>query len=152
MANLSDATKAPVTITVDGKVWTLAPLELRDFGEIERWLEVLPFEKARRKIAALGEAATPEICKPIIEQAEAESKKATLQNPKALQMIATLEGTAFLLWMSLRKAQPEVTRDEASRLISAETLEVWQSTLDKVSGLAPESKRAKKRPTKKGAA
>lgn len=152
MANLSDATKAPVTITVDDKEWTLAPLELRDFGEIERWLQMLPFVKARWKISALGDAATPEIQKVLINRAETESNKATLQNARALKILSTLEGTGFLLWMSLRKAHPEVTRDEAMRLINADTLEVWQSTLDKISGLAPESSSDKKRPTKKGAA
>ena len=143
MADLSNATKAPATITVDGKEWTLSPLEIRDFGEVERWLEVLPFERVRRKIAALGEVATPELVKQMLDAAETESKSMGLASiatangadDAVTRALNSLEGVQLLFYLSVRKAHPEITRDEASALMKADIIDDVRGVLDRVSGL-----------------
>ncbi len=143
MAELSDATKAPATITVDGKEWRLSPLEIRDFGEVERWLEVLPFERTRRKIAALGEVATPELIQKMLAAAEAESKSMGLasigtageSDDAVTRALNSLEGVQLLFYLSVRKAHPEVTREAASGLMQAEIIDDVRGVLDRVSGL-----------------
>ena len=143
MADLSNATKTPATITVDGKEWTLSPLEIRDFGEVERWLEVLPFERVRRKIAALGEVATPELVKQMLDAAETESKgmgiAKTDEDGKAdkavTRALSSIEGVQLLFYLSVRKVHPEITREAAAGLLKVDLVGDVRGVLDKVAGL-----------------
>ena len=148
MGTLGTATKAPLTVEVEGKKYTLSPLELGDFGEVERWLEMLPYEKARRKIAALGEVVTPEIREAIIALADAQSQASSFGDAKSSQVLTTVEGTGYLLWLSLRKCHPEITREAALHLISLDSIAEWQKMLDKLSGLEKDDS---ERPTEKEA-
>ena len=135
MGTLATATKASLTVEVEGKKYVLSPLELGDFGDVEHWLEMLPYEKARRKIAALGDIATPEMQERIIAKADEESNAVTIGDAKSSEILATVEGTGYLLWLSLRKCQPEITREAALHLNSLDSIGEWQKMLDKLSGL-----------------
>ena len=136
MTKLSDAAKAPLSITHEGREYTLSPLELGDFAELERWLQVLPYDLAARKLTALGKQATPEVRKDILADAKAESSDSAVWSPGFGRKLASLEGTAYLLYLSLRHAHPDITRENAGRLILMGDIEEWQRRLDVISGLA----------------
>ena len=152
MGTLADAAKSPLTITVGGRDYVLSPLELADFGELERWLETLPYERARRKILALGEVMTPELRDAILKGADEESKRSGFGQAKNAEFLSTIEGMGFLLWLSLRKRQPEITREDALHLVSLESVTEWQQKLDRLSGLDNEGEETTDRPTEPEAA
>ena len=148
MGTLATATKASLTVEVEGKKYVLSPLELGDFGDVQLWLENLSYEKARRKIKALGDIATPEMQERIIAKADEESNAVTIGDAKSSEILATVEGTGYLLWLSLRKCHPEITREAALHLISLDSIAEWQKMLDKLSGLEKDDS---ERPTEKEA-
>jgi len=135
MGTMSDATKATLTVKVGGREYILSPLELADFGEAERWMEMQPYDHARRKIAALGEVATEARQEKILAEADAESAALQFGTAAANARLSTFEGVGFLLWLSLRKRQPDMTKEDALHLISVDSIEEWQAALDRVSGL-----------------
>ena len=133
---MSEATKAPLTIEVGGREYILSPLELDDFGAAEKWMEMLPYDRARRKIAALDEVATEARQEKILAEADAESAALRFGTEAANARLSTIEGTGYMLWLSLRKRQPEMTKEDALHMISVDSLDEWQAALDRVSGLS----------------
>jgi len=152
MGKLADAAKSPLTVRIDGRDYILSPLELADFGELERWLETLPYERARRKITALGEVMTPELRDAILKEADDASKRSGFGHSDNTKFLSTIEGMGFLLWLSLRKRQPEITREDALHLVSLESVTEWQQKLDRLSGLDNAGEETTDRPTEPEAA
>ena len=145
MTKLKDAAKAVLMFEHGGREYRLSPLELDDLAELERWVETLPYDKARRKLVALGDMATPEMRDKILADAEATANAAGISSPYFVNAIGSLEGTAYCLYLCLRAAQPDITRKDASAIITIKTLTAWQERIDKVSGLTVDEDEA--RPT-----
>ncbi len=139
MATLAEATQAPTTIKIGDKAYRLSPLTLFDYGVVDKWLTMLPFERAAGKMAAMGDALTQTMQDLFLAQAEEESKAAGIGHESAASGLSTVEGTAMILWLSIKKEYPEITRQAAAELISADTLEDWQKALDDVSGMSSSS-------------
>lgn len=135
MGALSRLSKSAVVFEHDGREYSLSPLELGDLGELERWLEAAPFERARLRLDALGECATAEERKAIIERAEAESLKAGFHSERSTRDLSSVAGTAYILYLSLRRNHPDVTRRRAEEMLGRRGLIYWQRLLDRASGL-----------------
>ena len=136
MSNLATAAKAPFTISHEGHEYRLAPLELADLAEFEQWVSIAPYEAAKRQMEALGDALTPEAQTMILQTAQAKAADCSMSSPEYMRTMSSVQGTCYMLWLSLRKEQPDITRAEAGALINLDNLSEWQERLDRVSGLA----------------
>ena len=145
MAKLTDAAKAVLMFDFEGREYRLSPLELDDLAELQRWVETLPYDRARRKLEALGDMVTPEMRDKVIADADETAKAAGISSPYFVTSISSLEGTAYCLYLCLRAAHPDITRKDASKIITIKTLTEWQARIDKVSGLTVDEDEA--RPT-----
>jgi len=90
---------------------------------------------------------TPELRDAILKGADEESKRSGFGQAKNAEFLSTIEGMGFLLWLSLRKRQPEITREDALRLVSLESVTEWQQKLDCLSGLDNAGEETTDRPT-----
>jgi len=133
---LADASAAVMVIKHRGEEYRLSPLTVADLGELERWIETLHIERARRRITAWGDDITPEQRDKIITAAEEAAAKSTALSADFAQSIMSIEGTVYLLYLSLRNAHPEITREMAAAMVKPGELEKWQDRLDKISGMS----------------
>ena len=139
MTELREAAKAALTVKHGGREYRLSPLELDDLAEAEQHVAAIPFERAKRQMEALGDQLTPEARKMILDNAAKAAEECSITSAAFLRFISSVEGTAYLLWLSLRRSHPDITRKEAASLISVDNLEDWQKRLDDLSGLTAEA-------------
>jgi hypothetical protein len=52
---------------------------------------------------------------------------------EAKRDMASFEGIGFMLYLSLRKDHPGVTREDCRAMLTMRTLEQWQAELDRIS-------------------
>jgi len=83
--------------------------------------------------------ATPDLRDKILEAADEDAKASALSSQFGMRAIASLEGVSYLLYLCLRREQPDVTRADAARIITIKTLEEWKAGIDKVSGLTDDA-------------
>ena len=135
MSKLGTASKAPFIFVVGGREYQLAPTEIADLGEFEKWLEVRPFEAARKQMKALGDMLTPEATSIILEGAQKAADNSAIDTLSYAQRMASLEGTIYMMWLSLRKNHPDITREEVGAFVTIDNLQEWQDRLDQVTGM-----------------
>ena len=133
---LADAAAAVLVIEHGGREYSFSPLTIADLGALERWMETLPIERARRRIAAWGPDITPEQRAEIIAKAEEAAAKSTAMSVDSAQLINSVEGTVYLLYLALRGEQPDITREQVAKMVKPDQLEEWQDKLDRLAGLA----------------
>jgi len=136
MSKLATAAKAPFIISHGGREYRLAPLELADLAEFEQWMTIAPYEAAKRQMEALGDSLTPEARTMILTTAQAKAADCSMSSPEYMRTMSSVQGTCYMLWLSLRKEHPDITRAEAGALINLDNLAEWQERLDRVSGLS----------------
>lgn len=129
---LKKAAAAALVIEHGGQEYRLSPLTVADLGELELWAQTLPIERARRRIVAWGDDISPELQADILREAEKQAADITAMTVD----FASIEATAYLLYLSLHKTHPDITRAAAASLIQPKDLETWQGWLDKVSGMS----------------
>ena len=139
MTELREAAKAALTIKHKGREYRLQPLELDDLAEAEQHVSAIPFERARRQMEALGDQLTDEARKMILDIATKAAEQCSITSAAFMRFISSVEGTAYLMWLSLRRSHPDITREAAASLIDLANLDEWQKLLDKVSGLTAET-------------
>ncbi len=135
MSELAEIASSAMAITIGGKTYRMSPIGPRELGEFELWLQQAPFEKAVRQIETLGNHCDAVTKAAIIASASKESDELTFQSEKAKAYMLSIQGLAYLLWISMRQAHPDMTREEVIDLLTLENMEYFQATLDKVSGL-----------------
>lgn len=104
-------TASPSEVKLAGQSFTMTPLTDKEFGEFENWLRQRPIRIAMdhsRQIEGLNPAEK----ETLLKQAMEISNRVSMSSTEGLQIMATLEGAAFLTWLSLRKHQPELTPDK----------------------------------------
>lgn len=142
MPTLDELTAAPRTLTLAGRQFTVSPLELREWGELQGWLK----DFGRSPIKAVA---------PSLDALSESDRKAALAIAVEKQMrwpprVATTDwfeaiseatgGDARFLWTVLRKHQPELAIDEADRLAQAASVEESQALVLLAIGLEPPPK------------
>jgi len=96
MGKTSKGTAARVQVPLNGKTWTVFPLTFEDFGEYEGWAE----RQSMRVILAALSDLDDEMRRTVGTDAIGAAAK----GPEASRaMFATVQGQAFLSWLSLRK-------------------------------------------------
>ena len=139
MANgLTRAVAAPTTVELDGKTYIMEPLTLKDMGTLEsEYLKDKP--NPIKAVAEMRELLDQEDYDKLLAQAY---KDATAVNKATSQEIAdwmdSSQGVIFSVWLSLRKNHPELTREDAEKVINKmgqQELEKLAEQRDVTSGL-----------------
>lgn len=160
MTTLPEMAATPGTIQLNGDTYRISPLKLSEFAEFERWVEDTPIRRAIRNLASVPEELQGTILREAQREA-AESRKLKSGNAgevrkslmeRQLRMgeaMMTVEGTTFLLYLSLRKQQPELNQQQISELVTIDRLPYIQQTLDDINGFGANANPRKRGSRKK---
>ena len=104
-----DITAAPLQTEVAGKPYRLSPLRDRDFGEFLNWCKDQFMDLAKRNLDGLEPADR----QALLTAAYNKASKMTLQDEECLNLMVSIDGAAYLLYMSVRREMPEITFEKA---------------------------------------
>lgn len=114
----------------------LSPFNPSDLGDIAIWLEDQPIRTAKRKIELLGDMCTPVRREKILDEALDESeKRSDSTSDYAQEKLNAIESVRYMLFLSARKAQPDLTQEECDKLVTFDTLQEFKDKLDEVNQL-----------------
>jgi hypothetical protein len=119
-------TAACSEVIVDDKTYRLAPLADRDWGEFERWTQDKYLHLARRNL----EGMSPDEKAILLKEAWATASKITISSPESLNIMSTVDGAAYLLYLSLRREDSTVTFELAQNICT--NPEVMGSFMDRI--------------------
>lgn len=109
----ADAAASPAVIELSGKRYLLSPLDDKRIGTFERFLQDRVMDVAKRN----AEGLSPERADALLLAAFERASRVSMGSVDALQMMQSIEVIIFLVWLSLNKAQPELTLDETYSLL-----------------------------------
>lgn len=119
MSDIRALAGRPVRMTApDGEAHDLAPLTFEDYGDLQAWLDAQwpdPFALARGQMAS-GEFSLAQqqfLLRVALELAAKPKPKLGTEDADAL--VRSVEGQREVLYLSIRKAEPGFTRDDAAR-------------------------------------
>ena len=117
MRALEELTAAESTRVIGGKTYTFTPLRMCDYGRIMKRIKSErrdPVEVAKQ----LCEGLSAEEKKPIIDRAFTEATKAKHVTAEELDTWKfSIPGFAFCFWLQLLPKHPELTEEDAQRLV-----------------------------------
>ena len=135
--SLGDALGARVPVTIGGDEYFMSPPTLADMAEAEKWLESRVVEGVRQRLkdhgAELTEAERLSILANAIERAPEVSR-------------ASVDGTRYMAYVSLRHNHPDLSLEDVSKMIGMGDVGRINDIMDGFSGIAA------KEPTKPGEA
>jgi hypothetical protein len=138
MSELAELTAAAWERSIGGRTWRFTPLTLGDWAMLEqRLLESRPepLEIAKRHLEGLS----PDLQRELFDVALVEStrrRRATVA--ELLEFADSPSGLALSVWLSLRRAHPELTEGEAQALLERladEECALLERSLDALRGL-----------------
>lgn len=142
MPTLDELTAAPRTLTLAGRHFTVSPLELREWGELQGWLKdngQSPLKAIGPGLDSLSDADRRVVLSMAMEkQLRWPPRVATTGWFEAIS--SATGGDARFLWTVLRKHQPDLTLDEADRLAQAAGVEESQTLVLLAIGVEPPPK------------
>lgn len=128
-SDLSKLTAVTLQVTAaDGKRYSLSPLTLNDFGELDVWLAEYVVAKTvriyRESPASVGEDA--------VKAAYKIAETVSFASGTGAVLLDTPDGVKQLLWLSLRVKHPNITIEDVGKLVTADTLADLKRRLDEV--------------------
>jgi hypothetical protein len=144
---LNQLTAEPTTVVLDGKHLELSPLRIADVGNMEKWFCELPLEQCNEQLKKYGNMYHEKKRRKLVDKADAEYQlrldisngherdEEKLKNyaSEMRKVYSSLEGTARLLWLSLRKTSKDLTLDDAKELVTLDTMNQISDALMAVS-------------------
>lgn len=134
----AEVTAASVEFVVDGVTYRLSPLRDRDYGEFVGWVQDRFLDLAKRNLDGLAQADRDTLLKAAYEK----SGGLTITSPETIKLMNSVDGAAYLLYMSLRRETPEITHQRAKEL-STNPVTVRQF-MDRINELNRESEETKR--------
>lgn len=125
---------APITVKIEGKDYLLSPITMSDLKELERYVQDEAIEGVKKHVEGLP----LEVGARLIEKAYEEKLKRQIGTSAFNQAVASLSGSIYLLWLSIRKKHKDVTLDKASELLTAENTKEIVGKLHQVAGFTAE--------------
>lgn len=113
MTTTADATAAPGTLRLRGVEYRLKPMTHADIGEFERWLQDEHIAITRRNL----ENEPPEMRGPLLKEAYARASRIHMNSFDGEAIQSTFEGGSRIFWLCLRQEHPNMTLDDAQRLL-----------------------------------
>jgi hypothetical protein len=131
--SLSAAVGAPAPITIAGKTYTAAPLDLFGLGEVEEWARASILAVATKGLSQFPKEQRNELFKIALERAMALS----YDSPEIENYIRTSRGMFTFISVSLAIRHPEMTPQAVATAFTGHTGEVGSAfeTIARISGL-----------------
>jgi len=144
---LQQLTAEPTTVTINGKELMLSPLRVKDVGSMTQWFCEKPLEDCNLHLQKYGEMYHEKKRRKLVDDAhkeyelrlsisnghEIDEKTINKFSDEMRKAYSSLEGTARLLWLSLKKTNPELTLDETKELVTLDTMALINDTLMAIS-------------------
>lgn len=114
---------SPVSISLGGKEYFLSPLTPSDFGRLREYVRKLALDDVRSPMLALNETfkqLSPEVQAIMAREAMAQASGAKTAEPtqEAIrEKLTSLDGIRFMFWLSAKKLQPSMTREDATAAV-----------------------------------
>lgn len=134
----SQATKAPVDVTLGGKTYQFSPLEQVDYGAFANWVRQQFLDTAKEATKGLNDKQAEGILKHAYDRAMA----INIDSPETLERMATFDGACKLAHLMVAKLHPDLTLDELKKILWDNPDDVAKS-MDAYDLLHPEKKRKK---------
>lgn len=122
-------TAAPMTIEIGGRPLRIAPLTLADLGRLQIWIDAQliaqmpdPIAIARRLTEGFPVQVQSELLGQALRDAcDARNAKPTVPigTPEAMEIAGTIDGIKEMLMLSLKKYQPDMSRDDVAGLMDS---------------------------------
>jgi hypothetical protein len=126
--DLAEATNQPIEILLGGEPFLARALKLSEWGELQAWYKRAvpsPLERVARAIAAAKDRGEP-IPAPVAELLADQAIAASAVWPPRIGTVEWLRGidgveggVAEFFWHSLRRDNPGLARDDATRLAAS---------------------------------
>ncbi len=141
MTTTAEATAAPSFIELGGRRLLMTPLKDQDYGIFERWIQDRHIDLAKRMVKDLE----PEERLALLKHAYDKARRITISSPEASELMTSVEGAVKLVWLALRKEQPDVTEEMVFDWLSDE--KTLEQMLDKIDGMntAPPFRKGRRR-------
>ncbi len=153
-SNLPDMAGAAAEIDLNGSTYRMRPLSIDDFAEYERWVDDAPIRQIIRNLDGLS----VDLQMKMLGQAQEAAAKSLRENPEQRQeritsQMSSMSGICFLIWLGLRREQPELDLSTVSQMLTLDKLPYIQERLDTVNGFSsPSPRRASRKPRKRSKA
>ncbi len=151
MSNLPDMAGAAAEIELDGKTYLMRPLSIDEFAQFERWVDDAPIRQAARNLDGLPLDLQTKMLQQAQEAASAASEVDSVKRQaRIISQMMSMSGISYLIWLSLRREQPDLTLETVSQMLTMDKLPYVQQRLDEINGFSgPSQKRAAPRKPRK---
>jgi hypothetical protein len=138
--NTAEITASPIEVELDGKKFMCSPMTDSDWGEFERWVQARYIELASKNIDKIPQSERQGFLNHAYDRAAA----IIFQSPEALQLLTSVDGSAFRTWLGVKRNHPEITFEFIRKcLTDPEKIKEVLAKLDFLD-YQPESKSPKK--------
>ena len=137
-------TAAPGFFTLGGRDLIVTPLTDQDWGELFNYFFDTPLREANKLLGQLPQGTAKSVIDRILDRADekkAEIMKETADPEFLRRTMASLDSLAFVLWMSLRKRQNDITLTWCRDVIfkdQGQTAAVVGKVIEGLNTLSPE--------------
>jgi hypothetical protein len=116
VATLSEATAAPVPVTIEGETYLFSPRTNEDYGILENWVKASIVKIARD---SLDEDTPADVREFTLDRALVKAASTDWYSRDGLAIVNTGAGLDFRIWLSLRHKHPQMTLAKAKELLAA---------------------------------
>jgi len=143
MTNLPDMAGAAAEIKLGDNTYRMRPLSIDDFAEFERYAGDEPIRRAVRNL----ESVSPELQAKMLETAQKEATESRSRD--FWDYMTSIEGICFVVWLGLRREQPDLSLSDIAQKITLDQLPYIQQRLDDINGFSSPSHKRANHPRKK---
>lgn len=148
MTTTSGAAGSPFEFVIREKSYLLSPLLDIDLGTLEKWVQDRHVDLVKRNCDGMNESDR----RYHVDKAFDVASLITINSPQSIEILSTPEGSIMMLWLSMRRNHPEMTKEEVSLLCEnrEELEEACKKIVGKTKVKAPKKKQtARRKPTRK---
>jgi len=109
-------TGGPIPIRLGGREFLFSPLTDKDYDTVNEYIRSAIIKTASDYVFSVE--MDDRLRSTIITNAVTSAAGESFITPPGMRILGTIDGMAFLTWVSIRKENPEITPLELSRLLS----------------------------------
>lgn len=118
---LEDIVGSGVPVVIKGKEYKLGIFSMRDLADFRQYIK-------GQRIVVIQESTIDETVKIKLINSILES------NINEVEELSNMDGVCFMLWKSLQKFQPEMTLDDADKLIDLDNIAEISNIISNIGG------------------
>lgn len=115
MTTTAQATAAVHTVKIGTRSFRMSPLQDKDYGEFEAWVQDRHIDLFKRNLSGLDDGERQRQ----LDRAFDRAAEIGIQSDEAMSAMCTVDGVSKLIWMSVRREHPDVTEDEVISLMTS---------------------------------